>query len=37
LSDGVCITVPNVRIATYPAEDRDGTIWVDLETKKESA
>ena len=37
LRDGACVNVPNVRIATYPTEERDGTIWVDLETKKESA
>jgi nitrite reductase (NADH) small subunit len=37
LRNGTCVTVPNVRIATYFAEERDGTIWVDLETKKESA
>jgi NAD(P)H-dependent nitrite reductase small subunit len=35
LSDGLCINVPKVQIRTYGVEDRDGTIWVDLE--KESA
>ncbi len=31
LSDGACLNVPKVRIATYPVEERDGTIWVNLE------
>jgi NAD(P)H-dependent nitrite reductase small subunit len=37
LSDGHCVNVPNVRIAAYPIEERDGMIWVDLEPKKENA
>jgi NAD(P)H-dependent nitrite reductase small subunit len=37
LSDGRCVNVPNIRVATYSTEERDGTIWVDLKTNKESA
>jgi nitrite reductase (NADH) small subunit len=33
LSDGACVNVPNVRITTYPVEDREGKIWVNLEAK----
>lgn len=33
LNDGVCKNIPNVKVATYPIEVRDGAIWVDLETK----
>ena len=29
LSDGVCITVPPVRIASFPVEVRNGTIWIN--------
>ncbi len=31
LKDGVCRNIPNVRIATYPIEIREGAIWVNLE------
>ena len=37
LKDGVCVNVPNVRITTFPVEERAGTIWVNLEDEKESA
>jgi NAD(P)H-dependent nitrite reductase small subunit len=33
LSDGACINVPKVRINTYPVEERNGTIWINLENK----
>jgi NAD(P)H-dependent nitrite reductase small subunit len=33
LNDGICINIPKVRITTYPVEERDGTIWVDLGKK----
>jgi len=29
LSDGACLTVPQVGIGSYPVEVREGTIWVD--------
>jgi len=31
LDDGVCTNIPKVRIASYPVEVRDGTIWIDPE------
>ncbi len=33
LSDGACVTVPQVRVASYPVEVRDGTIWIDTKDK----
>jgi NAD(P)H-dependent nitrite reductase small subunit len=30
LNDGVCRNIPNVRIASYPVEVRDGVIWIDV-------
>ena len=33
IADGVCKNIPNVKIATYPVEVRDGVIWVNLESK----
>jgi len=32
LSDGVCRNIPNVQLAHYPVEVRDGAIWIDLAT-----
>ena len=34
LNDGVCRNIPNVKVATYPVEVRDGVIWVNLEGAK---
>jgi NAD(P)H-dependent nitrite reductase small subunit len=31
LSDGACLTVPQVRVGSYPVEVRDGTIWINPE------
>jgi NAD(P)H-dependent nitrite reductase small subunit len=31
LKDGVCKNIPNVKVAAYPVEVRDGAIWVNLE------
>ena len=31
LSDGVCLNIPKVRVASYPVEVRDGAIWIDLQ------
>jgi NAD(P)H-dependent nitrite reductase small subunit len=31
LDDGVCLNIPKVRIASYPVEIRDGTIWINPE------
>jgi NAD(P)H-dependent nitrite reductase small subunit len=33
LNDGECLTVPKVRIKSYAVEERDGAIWVDLDSK----
>lgn len=30
LNDGVCRNIPNVRVARFPVEVRDGAIWVDV-------
>jgi NAD(P)H-dependent nitrite reductase small subunit len=30
LDDGVCRNIPQMRVATYPVEVRDGAIWIDL-------
>jgi len=30
LNDGVCRNIPQVKIAHYPVEVRDGVIWVDV-------
>jgi NAD(P)H-dependent nitrite reductase small subunit len=30
LSDGVCRNIPGARVASYRAEVRDGTVWIDL-------
>jgi NAD(P)H-dependent nitrite reductase small subunit len=34
LSDGVCRNIPNLRIATFPLEVRDGTIWIQPQGNK---
>ena len=34
LEDGVCRNIPNIRLAAYPVEVRDGTVWVDLDNRK---
>jgi nitrite reductase/ring-hydroxylating ferredoxin subunit len=31
LEDGVCRNIPQVRVAAYPVEVRDGAIWINLE------
>ncbi len=31
LNDGVCLNIPKVRVASYPVEVRDGTIWINPE------
>jgi NAD(P)H-dependent nitrite reductase small subunit len=31
LNDGVCRNIPKMKIASYPVEVRDGTIWVDVD------
>jgi NAD(P)H-dependent nitrite reductase small subunit len=31
LADGVCRNIKGPRVAAYPVEIRDGTVWVDLE------
>jgi NAD(P)H-dependent nitrite reductase small subunit len=36
LGDGVCRNIPKVRIATYPVEVRDGTIWIDTKPEAKS-
>jgi len=33
LDDGVCRNIPNIRVASYAVEVRDGAIWIDLEDK----
>lgn len=33
LEDGVCRNIPNVRVASYGVEARDGVIWIDLEDR----
>jgi NAD(P)H-dependent nitrite reductase small subunit len=30
LADGKCRNIPGPKIAAYPVEIRDGTIWIDL-------
>jgi len=31
LEDGVCRNIPKVRVASFPVEVRDGTIWINPE------
>ncbi len=37
LEDGVCTNIPRVRVASYPVEVRDGTIWINPEDQGEKA
>ena len=31
LADGKCRNIPGPRVAAYPVEVRDGTVWIDLQ------
>jgi NAD(P)H-dependent nitrite reductase small subunit len=35
IKDGKCRNIPGARVAAYPVEVRDGTIWIDLEQQRE--
>ncbi len=35
LEDGLCKNIPGPRVAVYPVEVRDGTIWIQIETPEE--
>ncbi len=37
LGDGICRNIPKVRVATYPVEVRDGSIWINVENPKNPA
>jgi NAD(P)H-dependent nitrite reductase small subunit len=37
LSDGECLNVPKVHVKSYAVEDREGSIWIDLEETKGEA
>jgi nitrite reductase (NADH) small subunit len=36
LNDGSCRNIPQVKVAHFPVEIRDGAIWIDVETPPKS-
>jgi len=35
LADGICRSMPNIRITTYTVEVREGAIWIDIDKRQE--
>jgi len=35
LKDGLCQNIPGPRVAVYPVEVRDGTVWISIDDLKE--